>query len=348
VKVASRSNLSAPGRRLVRTTHIAIIMVGAFALTACGSPTTTGSSASGSPVVTYIDNTALPMPAGAAMTKGFFAKNNITVQTKKLATGTAAMTAMIGGSADFVIASDSRLLQSVEQKLPIVAIGLAQTGYPSYLAVPASDHTTKSFADLKGKKIGTTVGSAQYVGLIRYLQAEHLDPKSFQFVNIPDANEAAALGSGSISAAVFPNPYAVSAEAKGISRNVITPDKIAAPTGVTFPYLLLTTQQFIDKNANAVQRFVNAWTCAKQYLDGNPTEAKDLLAKALPDYDSTVISGTLAYTSWKQQTIDSGMQTDIAADAKVLADLGVIKGVPDWKKSINNTFVNKALQSGCS
>jgi NitT/TauT family transport system substrate-binding protein len=346
VQVASRFNMSAQVRRLIRTTPVAIAMIGALALTACGSPTD-GSGTPGRPVVTYIDNKALPMPAAAAVAKDFFTKANVTVQMKELETGTAAMSAMIGGSADFVIASDSRLLQSAAQNLPVVAIGLAQTGYPSYLAVPASDHATTGFADLKGKKIGTTVGSAQYLGLIRYLQAEKLDPKSFEFVNIPDSDEAAALGSGSVSAAVFPNPYAVGAEAKGISRRILTPDQLAAPTGVTFPYLLLTTQQYIDKNADAVQRFVNGWTCAKQYLDANPAEAKDLTAKELPDYDSSVISATLANTSWKQQVIDTTVQADISANSKLLVELGTLESMPDLTKHINNTFVNNALQSGC-
>jgi len=298
--------------------------------------------------VRYIDNKALPMPAAAAVAKGFFAKTNVTVQMKELETGTSAMTAMIGGSADLVIAADGRLLQAWAQGLPIVAIGIAQTGYPSYLAVPAGDHATKSFADLFGKKIGTTVGSGQYTGLIRYLQAENIDPKSFQFVDIPDSNEAAALGSGSVSAAVFPNPYAVGAEVQGISRNVITPDKIAAPTGVTFPYLLLTTQQFIDKNPDAVQRFVNSWACAKRYLDTNTTEAKSLLEKELPGYDSKVITEILANTSWKQQVIDTAVQADIAADGNVLVELGLIKSMPDLTKHINNTFANKALEYVCN
>jgi len=332
---------------MVRATRVVMILVAALTLTACGS-SPAGSGTPESPVVRFIDNKALPMPAAAAVAKGFFAKTNVTVQMKELETGTSAMSAMIGGSADFVIAADSRLLQASAQGLPIVAIGIAQTGYPSYLAVPAGDHATKSFADLAGKKIGTTVGSAQYVGLIRYLQAENIDPKSFQFVDVPDSNEAAALGSGSVSAAVFPNPYAVGAEVKGISRNVITPDKIAAPTGVTFPYLLLTTQQFIDRQPDAVQRFVNSWTCAKQYLVANTTEAKGLLEKELHGYDSTVIAGILANTSWKQQVIDASVQADIAADGKVLVELGVIKSMPDLTKHINNTFVSKALESGCN
>jgi NitT/TauT family transport system substrate-binding protein len=332
---------------MIRATRVAIITVAALTLTACGS-SVGGSGTPGHPVVRFIDNKALPMPAAAAVAKGLFTKTNLTVQMKELATGTNAISAMIGGSADFVMATDSRLLQTADQDLPTVAIGIAQTGYPSYLAVPAGDHDTRSFADLAGKKIGTTVGSAQYVGLMRYLQAEGIDPKSFQFVDIPDANEAAALGSGSVSAAVYPNPYAVGAVTKDISRNVIAPDKIAAPTGVTMPYLLLTTQQFIDKNPDAVQRFVNSWTCAKQYLNDNNIEAKGLLEKEFPSYDSAVITGILANTSWKQQVIDAGVQAEIAADGNVLKGLGVIKNMPDLTKHINNTFVNKSLESGCN
>jgi hypothetical protein len=83
-------------------------------------------------------------------------------------------------------------------------------------------------------------------------------------------------------------------------------------------------------------------------LNDNNIEAKGLLEKEFPSYDSAVITGILANTSWKQQVIDAGVQAEIAADGNVLKGLGVIKNMPDLTKHINNTFVNKSLESGCN
>jgi len=306
-----------------------------------------GTAGGGTPV-TFINNNGIPMPASAAQTEGLFSKQGLAVQMKSLPTGTDSISGMIGGSADFVLAGDTRLIQAASQDLPIVAVALAQTGYPSYLAVPASDHTTKGFADLVGKKISVEVGSSQHAGLVRYLQAIGLDPKSFQFVNIKNADSPTALAGGSVAGAVFPDPYAHASQLKGVSRLVITPQEMVAKSGVQWPFMLITTKKYAKDHADTVQKFVNAWTCAKKDLVADPARAATLTTAALKSYDPRVIPDLLATTFWKQQVIDPPLLADIEQQGKALIELGTLKALPDLNGYVDNSFVNRALQENCS
>jgi NitT/TauT family transport system substrate-binding protein len=314
---------------------------------ACSSGGGSTGGDSGPADVTYINNNGIPMPASAAATNGFFTRAGLNVTMKSLPTGTDSIGGMIGGSADFVLAGDTRLVQAASQNLPIEAVGLAQTGYPSYLMVPAKDTTTKGFADLVGKKISVEVGSSQQAGLVRYLQAIGLDPHSFQFVNVKNADSPTALSSGAVDAAVFPDPYAHASVFAGLTRAVVTPQEMTAKAGVQWPFLLVTTKAYAQAHPATVQKFVDAWVCTKNFLQSNPDQATTLMTAALKSYDPRVVETLEQVTNWKPQVIDQALVTDIQAQAKALIDLGTLKSVPDLNGYIDNSFVEKAMQTGC-
>jgi len=343
-------------RRRQRTIATAVALGAATLLvvSACSSGGGTGSSSgggTGSPgsntTVSFVNTKSVAQPGYITQNNGFFAKQGLDVKFTDLPTGTESIAAMIGGSTDFVLGGDTRLVQAAAKKLPVVAVGLAVTGYPSYLVVPASDKTTKSIDDLKGKKIAVEVGSSQDMGFVRYLQAAGLSPDMFQFVNLQNAAQPAALSSGSVAGAVFIDPFVHGVVDKGIGRIVLTPAQIAAKSGSQWPYMLLTTKQYAQKNADTVQKFVNAWTCAKEYMVKNPDQALTSTTKAFSDYDPKVVPYILDVFSYKTQEINASIQDDIKKQAQALVDTGTLKTIPDMTGYVDNSFVDKAIQTGC-
>ena len=339
----SRSSRRAALKRAARTTLALSVVLGiaACSSTASGASSNTGKVAN----VTYVGVVGLPMPESAAQTEGFFAKAGVKVTEKTLVAGTNAMAAMVGGSTDFAVGGDTRLVQSAAQGLPIVAVGLQQTDFPSYLVVPAADHTTKSFADLKGKKIAIEVGSSQQAGVVRYLEAVGLSPDSFDWVNLAKDAAVAAVASKSVAAAVFTDEFEYAAVSKKIARVILTPKQFSAKSGAQWPFMLMTTKKLIAQHPDVVQKFVDGWTCAKEYLVKNPAKARSLMRAQFKNYDPQLVTNLMSNTSWTQQTINKSLVTDIKAQGKALITLGALKSVPSLNGYIDNSFVEKAIQT---
>lgn len=342
--ILSRIRRSKARRRAIPATAL---LSSIFLLVSACSSGGTAASSNAKKTVNFVNTASIVQPGSVAETNGFFSQAGLNVEFKTLATGTEGISAMLGGSADFVLGGDTRLVAAADKGLPVVAVGLAVTGYPSYLVVPASDTQTKSIADLQGKKIAVEVGSSQHAGFIRYLQALGLSPDSFKFVNLKNAAQPAALASNSVDAAVFVDPFVHGVVDKGIGRIVTTPEEISAKGGSKWPFMLITTKKYIENNKSTVQKFVDAWTCAKEYLVNNPKQALQLTTKALSDYDPKVVPYILKVFSFKTQRIDDSLQSDIKKQGQALVDLGVIKKVPDLTGYFDNSFVDNAVKSGC-
>lgn len=297
--------------------------------------------------INYVGVVALPMPEAAAQTQGFFEAQGVDVTEKELTAGTNAMSAMVGGSTDFAAGGDTRLVQSAAQGLPVVAVALQQTGYPSYLVVPHDDAATEGFEDLVGKKIGIEIGSSQYAGIVRYLEAVGLSPDDYEWVNLAKTAAVAAVESKSVDAAVFTALYAKGTEVEGIGRIVTTPQEFSAESGARWPFMLVTSQKMIDERPDDVQKFVNAYTCAKRFLVDNPEEARDLLQEQLPEYDPEIIDTMINDTSWEDGKIGDDLVADIREQAEALVSTGSLDAVPDLDGYIDNSFVEKALTITC-
>lgn len=322
----------------------------AASLAGCSSGSASTAEGGGEDSVTeinYVGVVGLPMPESAAETQSFFEAQGLEVTQKELTAGTNAMSAMVGGSTDFAVGGDTRLIQSAAQELPIVAIALQQTGYPSYLVVPDGDDSTAGFEDLVGKKIGIEVGSSQHAGIVRYLRDEGLDPDDFEWVNLAKTAAVAALESNSVDAAVFTALYAKSTEIEGIGRTVITPQQFTEASGVRWPFMLMTSQRMIDERPEDVQKFVNGWTCAKKFLVDNPEDAETLMQEQLPEYDPEIITAMINDTNWEDGAIGDDLVEDMQAQGEALIEMGSLDAVPDLEGYIDNSFVEEALTVNC-
>lgn len=339
-----------PVARLVTAVSAAagLALVVAGCSTPAPEPAPPGETAATVETVRYINNAAQPLVGLAGEQQGIFAAHNVEVEFTELATGTEAIAALIGGSADFVTGADARLIQAASQDLPVVAIGIHNTGFLGSLIVDVNNTTITSMEDVVGKKLGVQVGSGIHNGWLRYIDALGLSESDFEVVNLRVPDMPAAISAGSIDAAITWQPYTSRAASEGLTKTVMTPDRIAGPAGIVYPFYLITTQSVIDSRPEAVQQFVQAWVCTQKWINDNPTDAVGILAPAMEGLELSSVQATFDEQSYTaHQTLDEAIRSDTRNQAQALVNAGAIPSIPDLDAHMNSTFVDAALAKGC-
>ncbi|MFD7258271.1 ABC transporter substrate-binding protein [Streptomyces sp. NPDC059874] len=265
--------------------------------TACGGGSGDGKAGGASKTVTvtvgYQSKTINTVTAGTLLRSlGYFEeelaargkKEGVTykVDWQDYATGapiTAAMTAGkvdIGSMGDFPLLLNAARGKELKQPTGLVSI----TGYNLRgglnTVVTAPDSKLESLADLGGKKVSTSVGSAADGTLIRALQRAGIDPeKGIQKLNQQPSVGASALQAGSADAlsqfVAWPGQLAFEGRAKALYDGA----ELDLPTfhGVT------VRQKFAGEQPGVLDDFLKAQHRATDYLRAKPVEAAESVAK---------------------------------------------------------------------
>ncbi|MFB6524421.1 ABC transporter substrate-binding protein [Streptomyces sp. NPDC056401] len=278
-----------------RTLAPALLLILPLA-TACGESSGTGSGGSSKTVtvtVGYQSKTINTVTAGTLLRSlGYFEqelaargkKDGVTykVDWQDYATGapiTAQMTAGkidIGSMGDFPLLINAARGKELKQPTRLVSV----TGYNLRgglnTVVTAPDAKLESLADLRGKKVSTSVGSAADGTLVRALQRAGIDPeKGIEKLNQQPSVGASALQAGSVDAlsqfVAWPGQLAFEGRAKALYDGA----ELNLPTfhGVT------VREKFTAEHPAVLEDFLRAQRKATEHLRTQPVAAAEAVAK---------------------------------------------------------------------
>ena len=158
-------------------------------------------------------------PSWVAADKGIWRKHGLDVELIFLRGGSRTVSALIGGSVDFIIGSDLGITTAILQGAALTRVGVTTNtlGY-SMVSQPCGG---KALRDLKGKIIGITPGrDAAYARVVKLLRDNGMDSaKDVTFLSVGDGGPAArvaALSSGVIHATMFTPPSDMISEKAGM------------------------------------------------------------------------------------------------------------------------------------
>ncbi|MFG2622224.1 ABC transporter substrate-binding protein [Streptomyces sp. NPDC048507] len=182
----------------------------------------------------------------------------------------------IGSMGDFPLLINAARGKELKQPTRLVSV----TGYNLRgglnTIVTAPDSKLESVADLRGKKVSTSVGSAADGTLVRALQQAGIDPsKGVQKLNQQPSVGASALQAGSADAlsqfVAWPGQLAFEGRAKALYDGA----ELNVPTfhGVT------VRQRFADRRPGVLEDFLRAQGRATAYLRAEPVAAAESVAK---------------------------------------------------------------------
>lgn len=287
------------------------------------------------------------LPSIVAQERGFFAEQDLVVSGLAVSSSQAVSVSLGVGTTDFAAVPQETLLFMAAAKVPVSVVSMNGWGVPMSLVVPKTDTKTKSLADLKGKTIGVVSASAAYPVLIRLLNAARLRPSDvkMRFMTAQAFTKAFTEKSAD---AVFETQYFTQTLTEtDQGRVAINSADVRKQLSDINAMPLVVRSEFLQKNPDVVQRFVNAWVKAQYYIRQDPQDSAKLMQiflhrQGVPVSDGLVLAWTKAVNYGKFVWGPSEI-ADAEYNGWALQRGGVLKVDVKLAGMIDNSFSEKAV-----
>lgn len=243
-----------------------------------------GSSHAADKLTVYLDWFVNPdhAPLIIAKEKGFFAQKGLEVDLIAPADPSAPPRLIAAGKGDIAISYQPQLHVQVGEGLPLMRIGtIAET--PLNALVSLKSGKVQSIADLKGKKVGFSVGGFEDALLAAMMKTHGLALKDVELININFALSASLI-SGNVDAVIgaFRNFELNQLDIEGHPGLAFYPEENGVPV---YDELIFVVKN--DRVDDARFRpFLDAIEQATLWLTNHPDEALKIFLKAHPDLDN--------------------------------------------------------------
>lgn len=214
---------------------------------------------------------ALPIILNQGWFDEVFAENNITIDVKKFNNGPEMLEAFTAEQLDVGLMGLQPGISGVANQAGISTVASfcdAPSGIGIYVL---KDSGIDSIADLKGKKVGTTIGSNAYSLLLKALADENLSVENdIEFVNIDFTASTAALESGEIDAvAGFADIFDQAAKSDG---DIFKQIKDAQGYGIS-ENIITVRNDFAKEHADVIENILALFQKADEFIKDNYEEA---------------------------------------------------------------------------
>lgn len=245
---------------------------------------------------------------------------------------------VIAGNNDFGVAGADRVITANSKGADLVILGVINYKSPTvFLSLKDKNITTPK--DFENKVVGVMTGNNTEYVYRSLVQKTNLDAKKIKEVEAP-FDLATFISKTYDVRPAFAYDEPVSLDAQNITYNVIKPEEY----GVNFiGPVIFAKRDFVEKNKETVQKFINAFCQGWQEALKNPEEA----IKYLKEYDSNIDADRETKSLIKGReyfTGEDGKPLFLSEGKwqlflKELVDLKLISAEDQSKKVYDNSFV---------
>lgn len=264
-------------------------------------------------------------PLVIAQTQGFFAASGLEVELIAPSDPSAPPRLIAAGQGDIAISYQPQLHVQVSEGLPLVRIGtIAET--PLNALVVLKDGPIKSIGDLKGKKVGFSVGGFEDALLAAMLKKHGLALTDVELININFALSPSLI-TGAVDAVIgaFRNFELNQLEIEQRPGLAFYPEENGVP--VYDELIFIAKSDRIDDER--FKPFLDAIEQATLWLTNHPEDALKQFLEAYPDLDNELNRrawvDTLPRFAKRPVALDRGRYQRFA---KFMKDAGLIKDIP--------------------
>lgn len=255
--------------------------------------------------------------------------------------GTENNQALISGELDINVGSDSKTA-SLFAAIPDTALILAtmQRG-DRYSTIVRDGEGFDSWEALKGKTVGTRLGSGAEQVLLRYFdETEGLEWDDFEWVNLKVEDMAASLASGSVDAFTAWEPTPAIAEAQGIGVVMRSYGDIAQ-----VPVSMHTTVEYAENHREEIVQFLAAHIAKVELINSDPAKAAELAAEAASaqgiEVTSKAFQAIFERVDFSLQ-VDESVMASIGDTVQFLYDGGKLDSTPEVRW--DGSFLEEAME----
>jgi aliphatic sulfonates family ABC transporter substrate-binding protein len=280
-------------------------------------------------------------PAIVAEEEKLFAKAGANVEVLRMSSGKDIRDAMVAGQVDIGSLGATPFIVGAA-KGDIVAIGMVAYAGKT-LAVVAGTHSgIKAVADLRGKRVGSQIGSiTDHVFQNVIAPRAGLKKGDFQVFNIKFQDHVAALAARSIDAFAGVDPYPAIAEHDGLGAILVDYQEY----DIT-PVLLAANRPFVKEHPDAVVQFLRGWLLAVKIFREQPDRAAGVVGNAFKTQGYSMSPAVLRKAVARLDVnpdFTPALGPYLTEQAKVLVQQGQLKSLPDWDTVLVREYLQKAM-----
>jgi len=288
------------------------------------------------------------VPTVVGKAKGFFAEEGIDIELKPVNRGAIAIEAVAGGSIQFAESSHTSFFSAVAKGLPLEGVGVVSRGFFGRLIASNANADLKTLEDFKGKRVGTQVGTGMHMVIEMLLEKRNLTGESLGISNVRVNDMPAAMATGDTFDAVIGwDPAMERIVQSGYGKEVISTGDFMEMAGITYPFILSTTSDYLNANPDTVQGVVNAYAKAHKFITANPDEALNIYYEYLKTTGAELDEPTVKQMMFDVERFGGVAFTeadwqDLPATTQYLLKEGRIKAELDLDKIIHREIGEKA------
>ncbi len=275
------------------------------------------------------------LPFRAALTRGFFKAQGLSIEPIFIRGGPAAIATLVSGSADFgTIGGAQAVIRTRARGLDLAIIG-SISNRVNYVII--GDPSTKTVEDMKGKTIGVTgAGAFSDFAMRVFLKGKHIDPDKDLVLRAIGATplRATALERGLIAAAPFAPEDAVYLLGKRFPLIANLSESLNIPQAV-----IVARSEYMNKYPETTKRFLKALILGMQVAMNKPEAIKAGYDAGLKGDPETV---SKAYDLYSR-----GFTADltVAQDGiQIMLDEDIRNGIVDRKLSLDKVIDERILK----
>lgn len=280
------------------------------------------------------------MPTYYLLRSGALEKQGLKVEEFAVPSGNITMQQMVGRQVDLgTYAGPSFLIGHARGQL--VAIAQIEEVGKTTRVMARKELGLKTVADLKGRKIANQTGSSIGNVFVNEIAPKAgLKKEDWQEVRMNVNDMVAAMAAKTVDAMINVEPYNAIAEADGIATTIMNYWDVDR-----MPVFMAATPEFLEKNPDAVVRYLRAWLDVAKDFKESPKKVSEVIYgfytskgyKMSPETFAKAV-GTIDVAPQFPADVKGYMQ----GEAQTLIKAGRIKEMPDWSRALRPEFMQKA------
>ena len=224
-----------------------------------------------------------------AMAKNYFQEEGLDIKPQLYIYGKAALQALTEGKVDLAVGGDTPTMMALLKGEKILIIAEIHSSEKDVAIIARKDKGISTPQDLKGKKIGVSMGTVGEFFLNAFLNVHQVAKKETDIVNLKPDEVIEALTTGKVDAVSTWNPILTQLQ-KGLGQrgNIFYGETIYKETNN-----VAAAQSWVKSNPDLVVKLLRALLKAEEFVRKNQEESLKIIAE-----DSKIDKGLLG-EFWK-------------------------------------------------
>ena len=286
--------------------------------------------AQAAPLTLAVSSGPVSLPIYVAEARGFFQDEGLELRLRDCVSGRECYQWLAEGKVDIATAAELLVAtgSAAHRELAIIAT-ISASAYQIRLVARRSAQIAEA-PQLRGKRIGTVLGSSAQYFLDNWLVYNDIDPSSVTVVGLAPDKLVPALQARDVDAIAIWEPLASSA-ALALGGDVLT---FTNPRVYTQHFNLVGARPVLERRADDVARLLRALLRAQRAIQAEPELARALLAERL--HLPPVLSATAMDNEDYRVRLDQSLVTTMQSEARWAArTAGVSRTSVDMLRAID-------------